>query len=133
MGATGIVCIVIGAALLWIGADLAYNAGRDSQLATALTLVSIAEAQEIPQTNEGWVYAPEGSFAGNDIMRAQRYVPLRDNHFGDFTGTLVGKVLGYGEPDVVGEVQRGECVRVDNRTIVGFGKVWMKVQKVECQ
>ena len=139
-GAGGIVCIVIGAILLWFAGDLAINGGQDRQGASALALVPTAAAEENMPNQKGWVYAPEGSFTGlqgNSIgerfMQAQRRsLPLRESYFDDFTGTLVGKLLGYVEPDVVGQVTRGNCVKVEEDRTVGFGKVWMKVEKVDC-
>ena len=139
-GAGGIGCIAIGAILLWFAGDLAINGGQDRQGSSALALVPTAAAEENKPKQEGWVYAPEGSFTGlqgssigERIMRAQRRsVPLRESYFDDFTGTFVGKLLGYAEPDVVGQLTRGNCVKVEEDRTVGFGKLWMKVEKVEC-
>ena len=148
-GASGIVCIGLGVILLWFAGDLAIRGGQDGQGLSALALVPKAVAEENKSNKQkgwqkdwqkGWVYAPEGSFTrphgssiSDKIMQAQRpSLPLRENHFDDFTGTLVGKLLGYAEPDEVGQVTHGNCVKVEEDRTVGFGKVWMKVEKVDC-
>jgi len=139
-GASGIACIVVGVILLGFAADLAIHGGQDRQGSSALALVPTAVAEEHKWKQKGWVYVPEGSFTGlqgssigERIMQAQRQsVPLRESYFDDFTGTLVGRLLGYAEPDVVGQVTHGNCVKVEEDRTVGFGKVWMKVEKVEC-
>lgn len=137
VGAGGIACILIGVGCLYLAWNAADRGGEDGQDTSSLSLVTVAVAQQNPSKTvksrtEGWVYAPEGSFIGDDIKEAQRRAPLRDNHFDDLTGTILGKLLGYGKPDVVGQIKPGDCVRVGESTVVGFGKTWMHVKKVQC-
>ena len=141
VGAAGIFCIAIGVGCLLIARDIVVNGGQETQGRAALALVTAAAAQlgtlqTLEDQNQGWVYAPEGSFIGNDIgndiKKAQRPAPLRADHFDDLTGTFVGKLLGYDEPDVVDQIESGDCVKVNGQTVVGFGKIWMKVEKTEC-
>ena len=135
----GGICIafaLIGFLLLALALDLATRGGRDASGSSAMALVAAAVAQG--NSTRGWVYAPEGSFTGlggnliGNTIQAQRPVRLRENHFDDLTGTFVGSLLGYAEPNVVGEIEQHDCVRVEEDHTVGFGKVWLNVEKVEC-
>lgn len=62
-------------------------------------------------------------------MRARQPVPIHSEPFTDFTGTIVGAVRGDDVPEVLYEVNDGDCVRVLDRTVVGFGTAWIKLEK----
>lgn len=66
-------------------------------------------------------------------MQARQPAALRDDHYTDFTGTIVGWLFGHHEPNVVATVGPGECVRVEDGTVVGlFGQIWIAVETVPC-
>ena len=92
-----------------------------------------------PPAATGWVYlGPEGE-AGEwvfsplhgpaesiaitpdgTIMRAERTVPLRENHYGDWTGTFIGALLGQDKPRILERLTPGACVRVLEGRECGF-------------
>lgn len=135
-------CLFLGAAFLYLVFDAVVYGGRgiekegptllESAVATAAGAEEAHQQNTLPPRTEGWVYAPEGSFTGDEIKKANVDALLRDDHFDDFTGTWLGKLFGYNEPNVVGEIQRDQCVEKMDNAIVGFGRSWMKVTIVNC-
>ena len=142
----GIVCILVGAALLVLAAHFT-SAARDTG-ATSFgfgALVAPVTAQEPYQQVTGWVFlGPEDDEAqwvlrrvstGNtaaDIMQAKRTIPVREKPFDDWAGTLVGLLLGQEETRVLQRLQPNDCVRVLDRKLAGFNYTWLNVQRSSC-
>lgn len=80
-----------------------------------------------------WLDSATGQPVAFQIMQARQPAALRDDHYTDFTGTIVGWLFGHHEPNVVATVGPGECVRVEDGTVVGlFGQIWIAVETVPC-
>ena len=144
-------CIAAGVFLLYQAMTM-YNGGGPSDDSSAdggttslsATLLAAGEPQE-----EGWAYvgrssapqagsAPQaqGPFAtvidAQDVtvMQTTASVPLFGDHYERFTGSLVGALLGYREPDRSGRLPSGACVSVSDWAIVGNGHVWLEVEQI---
>ena len=63
-------------------------------------------------------------------MRTTQPVTLLENHYERFTGSLVGFLLGYREPESSGQLGSGACVRVTDQAVVGNGHDWRRVEWV---
>ena len=152
---TGVAVLILAVVTFLVGLvvlrDLVTKSGREPELSPVSYFFSSALAQESQeQSNQdsplaGWAYlGPKGnrdewvfsSLAGRtgmDIRRASRDVPIRVDHYDDFTGTIVGNLLGHAEPEVRGEVTEGQCVRVEASAVVGFlDMTWIQVEVVSC-
>ena len=150
---TGVVVLILAVVTFLAGlvvlSDLVTKSGKEPELSPVSYFFSSALAQESQDSPlAGWAYlGPKGnrdewvfsSLAGQtgqtgmDIRRASRDVPIRVDHYDDFTGTIVGNLLGHAEPEVRGEVTEGQCVRVEDSAVVGFlDMTWIQVEVVSC-
>ena len=145
---TGIVCIVIGAVLLTLAANLLTSGGAAPSAAapSPLSMTVLAQAPPPQVVTEsatmGWAYlGPKGSSDDwsfvtlvadptrqVEIMKATHPVTIYVAHYDDLTGSIVGTLLGYEKPPEAGAVNEGACVRATNREVVGFGKVWLEIE-----
>ena len=65
-------------------------------------------------------------------MRATKAMLVRADHYSDLSGTLVGRIFRVSEPPVVGTIDRGACAVLADHERVGFGALWVEIQRVEC-
>ena len=146
----GIVCIVIGALLVIMAANVLTRGGVPSAASTGFSLSTTVLAQEPPSQvasqTTGWAYlGPEGGVddwafeplvdhptSQFEIMQTKQRVTVHRDHYkdltGSFIGSFIGMLLGYEKPAEAGAVNPGTCVRVTNREVVGFGKVWLEIE-----
>ena len=92
---------------------------------------------------EGWAYVGPGNSEPDqqafatllrtpelEVMRTTQPVTLLENHYERFTGSLVGYLLGYREPENSGRLESGACVRVTDYAVVGNGHDWRRVESI---
>ena len=142
----GIVCIVIGALLVIMAANVLTSGGVPSAASNGFSLSTTVLAQEptsqVASQTTGWAYLgheggvddwafetlvadPTSQF---EIMQTKQRVTVHRDHYKDLTGSFIGMLLGYEKPAEAGAVNPGTCVRVTNREVVGFGKVWLEIE-----
>ena len=142
-----IVLCIIGALLLFLTFNLYNNAGSPSALLTINQ--AYAQPLETQPANSEWVYFGyekdpklwnfeilNGSF--NDlisrqqgiILRSTKNMNIREEHFGNFTGTIVNFLTPA--PKVIGQLPAGSCVLVTDFKSVGFSKIWVKIELYQC-
>lgn len=116
----------------------------------SVSLFSQAYAQEDPiPVSEGWVYFgyqknprlwnfsfEEGDFNSmlsgeKTILRSKKHLNIRNDHFGDFTGTFLGFIDP--PPAITGDLKVDECIFVKSTESVGFSKIWVNFEKVKCK
>lgn len=135
-GPTGIGCLVVGVILVGLGWDLIRD--RPPESATVFMPVAVAQGN----ATSGWVYLGRsirrGDWAFGEIvdhdgtLQAKRRVNIREEHYENLTGTLLGYALGVETPSRIGEVARGDCVCVRDRVEVGVFHIWLKIDIVAC-
>lgn len=74
---------------------------------------------------EGWV---PGRLL-DSVMRLEGPAVIRADHFNDFHGTLLDLER---EPDPVGELGSGDCVRIIGEERVGFHALWVEIRTTDC-
>ncbi len=154
---TSYVLLAIGVVLLGITCNL-YNGGPAAQDSSAsskiisLDLISPAYAQEsnkLTLGSRGWVYfgdekEPEqwnfrilkGSYSDlkenkqNLLLKSTISINVRQKPYGDFTGTVLETLDPPGS--VVGILPSGSCITPLQNESVGFNKIWLNVEVVDC-
>jgi len=147
----GIFLCLVGVVLLFLAHNVVTQGGVPEQHGSGLW-ISSAHAQTTtrkPLAPPGWVYfGPEGSpklwnfeILGGGyrelyeqrpgvVLKALRDVNVREDHFGSFTGTILGFLSP--EPRVLGIMTTGTCALPEEIVSVGFSKIWVKVKPVAC-
>lgn len=142
---------VIGLFLLFLAYNVVTKGGVPERQSSNL-LISSAYAQGADREADssiGWVYfGPEGrpekwnfEIVGGGyrdfqeekpgvVLKALRSVNLREDHFGNFTGTILGFLSP--EPPVLGTIAKGACIRPEEIVSVGFSKIWIKARPAVC-
>jgi hypothetical protein len=144
----------VGALLLFLTFDLIKGAGVEESRKSpvgSVQFISSAYAQSETESQEkpGWVYFGyeknpklwnfeiiNGGY--NDllnnrqglILRSNREVNIRKDHFGNFTGTFLGFLDPA--PPVIGTLAQGRCIKVQALESVGFSKIWLDAIPTQC-
>lgn len=157
-GLPGLVLVALGLVALLLGVEAYKNGGADLAVSETLQNHSVggvldqmqamtlaAGEQEIVDT-KGWVFLGSAQDSGEwsldfrgksiqpaTLVRAQRKITMREDHFGGLTGTTLGRLFGVKEPTPIETLDKGSCVVLtgENRT-VGMNKVWLEVKKSVC-
>ena len=153
---TGLAIIGLGVILFFLALDFYRNGAVDSAgAALSTSVVSTAHAQPSPSgdstassmnRDSGWIYLgpakdktqwnfdlADNPVSTGVVAQARKNTPLRKDHFSNFNGTLIGKLLGIKEPILVATIEKNSCVRLrDSAKIFGVDKLWVPVEKTDC-
>ena len=136
-------CILGGIFLLSEAMDM-FNGGAPDNGGRFWPGSSVVMAAGQPSV-EGWAYVGPGNTEPDqqasafttllltpelEVMRTTQPVTLLENHYERFTGSLVGYLLGYREPESSGQLDSGACVRVTDHAVVGNGHDWRRVELI---
>ncbi len=64
------------------------------------------------------------------ILRSKEKVNIRKNHFGNFTGTILGFLSP--PPKIIGKLKENKCVKVQEAKNIGFDKIWINTIPIDC-
>ena len=64
------------------------------------------------------------------LLRSNKTINIRKNHFGNFTGTFLGFLSP--PPPIIGTLPQGHCIAVKDVTSVGFSKIWIDAIPMQC-
>lgn len=144
----------VGALLLFLTFDLIKEAGVEDNSRSSVTVfgfVTPAYAQTESNSREtpGWVYfgyeknparwnfeimnGGYGDLMVNRkglLLRSKREVNIRESHFGNFTGTILGFIDPA--PPIIGTLPEGSCITVEAVKSVGFSKIWLDAVPAKC-
>jgi hypothetical protein len=141
---------VVGFLLIVVVLSLA-RGGEPPESRPQLSLIPSASAQETAKSAipQGWVYfGYEGSpkqwnfeIVGGGyaelkggkpgvLLKSLRTVPVREQHYGSFTGTVLGVINP--EPKKLGALPKGDCAMPKAVASVGINKIWVQVVPTPC-
>ena len=141
---------ILGVILLYMTHSFYANIDeRFGASATKFSLINRAYAQDnLNQISDGWTYFGyeknpniwNFSFVVGDfssmisgqktILKSKNHLNVRINRFEDFTGTILGFLNPA--PKIIGDLKVGECILIKSAESVGFSKIWVEFERVEC-